>query len=106
MPWLEVDTYGVQAVSTFVDFFEKALEVASSVKPTSSIEPTLAESDLKDVLNQLPESPETDESESTATLRQRNNAKFAVIETAARGLLSNLIVRGRLPPALPSSPAS
>ncbi|KAK7737000.1 hypothetical protein SLS53_006756 [Cytospora paraplurivora] len=93
MPSLEVDTYGVQAVSTFVDFFEKALEVASSVKPTSSIEPTLEESDLKDVLNQLPETPETDESQSTATLRQRNNARFAVIETAARGLLSNLIAR-------------
>ncbi|ROW12233.1 hypothetical protein VMCG_00364 [Cytospora schulzeri] len=91
MPSLEVDSYGVPAVSTFVDFFEKALEAASSTKPTATIEPALEESDLQDVLSQLPETPEADEHQNTTTLRQRNNAKFAVIETAARGLLSNLI---------------
>ncbi|KUI54329.1 THO complex subunit 1 [Cytospora mali] len=91
MPSLEVDSYGVSAVSIFVDFFEKALGAASSAKPTATVEPALEESDLQDVLSQLPETPETDESQNTATLRQRNNAKFAVIETAARGLLSNLI---------------
>lgn len=106
MPSLEVDSYGVPAVSTFVDFFEKALEAAISTKPTATIEPALEDSDLQDVLSQLPETPETDEPQSTATLRQRNNAKFAVIETAARGLLSNLIVRGQRPPALFCSPVS
>lgn len=106
MPSLEVDSYGVPAVSTFVDFFESALEVASSIKPTETIEPALEETDLQDVLSQLPETPGADETLSTATLRQRNNAKFAVIETAARGLLSNLIVRGHLPLALFCGPAS
>lgn len=106
MPSLEVDSYGISDVSTFVEFFEKALEKASSVKPTADIEPALEESDLQDVLSQLPETPEADDAQNTATLRQRNNAKFAVIETAARGLLSNLIVRGQQPPALLCSPAS
>lgn len=106
MPSLEVDSYGVAAVSTFVDFFERALEVASSIKPTATVEPALEDSDLQDVLSQLPETPETDESQSTSTLRQRNNAKFAVIETAARGLLSNLIVRGQQRPVPSCEPAS
>ena len=106
MPSLEVDSYGVPAVSTFVDFFERALDTASSLKPTTTVEPALEESDLQDVLSQLPETPDIDGSQSTATLRQRNNAKFAVIETAARGLLSNLIVRGQVPPALPCGSGS
>lgn len=96
MPSLEVDNYGVPAVTTFVSFFEEALEVASSVKPTTTIEPALEESDLEDVLSRLPETPGSSETQEGADSRQKNNQKFAVIETAARGLLSNLIV-GRVP---------
>lgn len=90
MPSLEVDDYGVTPVTTFVDFFDEALDAASSIKPTAAIDPPLEEADLEVVLSRLPETPHTSDSQDTA--RQRKHHRFAVIETAARGILSNLIV--------------
>lgn len=94
MPSLEVDSYGVPAVTAFAEYFEEALGVASSIKPEATVEPVLDESDLEDVLGRLPAAPEPTEPHNTAGLRQRNSSKYATIETAARGLLSNLIVCG------------
>lgn len=93
MPYLEVDSFGVPAVTAFAEYFEEALEATAAIKPEATVEPALEESDLEDVLRRLPVAPETADAQSTGGLRQRNSSKFATIETAARGLLSNLIVR-------------
>ncbi|KAJ0118276.1 guanylate kinase [Diaporthe amygdali] len=90
MPSLEVDDYGVTPVTTFVSFFEEALDAASAIKPTAAIDPPLEEADLEGVLSRLPETPHANESQDT---RQRKHHRFAVIETAARGILSNLIAQ-------------
>lgn len=92
MPSFEVDSYGVAAVTDYVNFFEGALEAASTIKPEATIEPALEEADLEETLSRLPATPETTDSQNLSGPRQRNNSKFATIETAARGLLSNLIV--------------
>ncbi|KAI3398451.1 hypothetical protein diail_9132 [Diaporthe ilicicola] len=91
MPSLEVDGYGVTPVTTFVGFFDEALDAASSIKPTAAIDPPLEEADLEGVLSRLPETAHTNDSQDTA--RQRKHHRFAVIETAARGILSNLIAQ-------------
>ncbi|KAF3769992.1 hypothetical protein M406DRAFT_343949 [Cryphonectria parasitica EP155] len=94
MPSLEVDNYGVSAVTAYVEFFEEALEATSVIKLEPTVEPALEESDLEDVLSRLPgTSSDLAEFQGLAGPRQRGNAKFATIETAARGLLSNLIAR-------------
>lgn len=92
MPSLEVDDYGVTPVTTLVKFFEEALDAASTIKPTSAIDPPLEEADLKGVIDRLPTTPHTGEPQDGAALRQERHHRFAVIETAARGVLSNLIV--------------
>lgn len=93
MASLEVDSYGIPAVTDFVGFFEEALDTATSIKPEATVEPALEESDLEQLLSQLPTTADSPDSRPTTGPRQRNNSKFATIETAARGLLSNLIVR-------------
>lgn len=93
---LDVDSYGITSVTALVEFFERALERASAIKPEATVEPALEEADLEDVLSQLPVAAEAGDSETLAGARQRNSSKFAIIETAARGLLSNLIVRADL----------
>jgi hypothetical protein len=93
MPSLEVDDYGVKPVISLVTFFEEALEAATAIKPTSAIDPPLEDADLKAVLDRLPTTSTTDESQDVAASRQQRHHRFAVIETAARGVLSNLIVR-------------
>lgn len=93
MPSLEVDSYGVPAVTAFAEYFEEALETTASIKPEVTVEPVLEESNLEDVLKRLPAAPEPADAQTAGGLRQRNSSKFATIETAARGLLSNLIVR-------------
>lgn len=90
MPSLKVDNYGISAVTAFADFFEEVLEAASSIKPEPNVEPPLEDADLNDVLSRLPAIADATQNEPGP--RQRNNTKFAIIETAARGLLSNLIV--------------
>lgn len=94
MPSLEVDDYGVSPVTTLVRFFEESLATASTIKPTSAIDPPLEEADLEGVLAQLPTTFHTSESQDVAASRQERHHRFAVIETAARGILSNLIVGG------------
>lgn len=90
---LDVDSYGISSVTVLIDFFEEALERASAIKPEVTVEPALEDADLEDVLCRLPVTAEATESQNVAGSRQRNSSKFAIIETAARGLLSNLIVR-------------
>ena len=92
MPSLEVDGYGVTPVTSLVKFFEEALDDASAIKPTSAIDPPLEDADLKAVLDRLPTTPTTGGPQDGAALRQERHHRFAVIETAARGVLSNLIV--------------
>lgn len=93
MPSLKVDSYGVPAVTAFAEYFEEALETTAAIKPEATVEPALEQSDLEDVLERLPAAPEPTDTKTAGGLRQRNSSKFATIETAARGLLSNLIVR-------------
>lgn len=93
MPSLEVDDYGVTPVTSLVNFFEEALDAATAIKPTSAIDPPLEDADLKGVLDRLPTTATTGESQDGAAARQERHHRFAVIETAARGVLSNLIVR-------------
>lgn len=94
MPSLEVDYYGVTPVTTVVTFFEESLAAASTIKPTLAIDPPLEEVDLEGVLARLPATSHTSELQDVAASRQERHHRFAVIETAARGILSNLIVRG------------
>lgn len=98
---LDVDSYGIPSVTVLVDFFVEALESASAIKPDATVEPALEDSDLEDILSRLPVTAEATDSQTTGA-RQRNNSKFAIIETAARGLLSNLIVRLALAPCGPT----
>ncbi|KAH8783284.1 THO complex subunit 1 transcription elongation factor-domain-containing protein [Diaporthe sp. PMI_573] len=93
MPSLEVDDYGVTPVTSLVKFFEEALDAASAIKPTSAIDPPLEDADLKAVLDRLPTTPTTGGPQDGAALRQERHHRFAVIETAARGVLSNLIAQ-------------
>lgn len=90
MPSLEVDSYGIPNVTAFVDFFEQALGVADKIKSETTVEPALDESDLQDVLSRLPTAAASAESQPTTGPHQRT---YPIIETAARGFLSNLIVR-------------
>lgn len=92
MPSLEVDDYGVTPVTSLVRFFEEALDAASAIKPTSAIDPPLEDADLKAVLDHLPTALLAGEPQDGAASRQDRHHRFAVIETAARGVLSNLIV--------------
>lgn len=92
MPSLEVDDYGVTPVTSLVRFFEEALDAASAIKPTSAIDPPLEDADLKAVLDHLPTALLAGEPQDGAAPRQDRHHRFAVIETAARGVLSNLIV--------------
>ena len=92
MPSLEVDSYGVSAVTTFVTYFEEVLDVAASVKPTATVEPALEESDLEDVLSRIPTTSATAQAKKEGP-GSRKNQQFAAIETAVRGIQSNLIVR-------------
>lgn len=94
MPSLEVDNYGVTPVTTLVTFFEESLAAASTIKPTSAIDPPLEEADLEAVLARLPPTSHNSGSQDVAASRQERHHRFAVIETAARGILSNLIVCG------------
>lgn len=93
---LDVESYGITSVTVLVQFFEEVLEAASAIKPDATIEPALEEADLEAALARLPDSIEPTGSLSITGARQRNGSKFAIIETAARGLLSNLIVRAAL----------
>ena len=104
MPSLEVDSYGVPAVTTFVSYFEEVLVVAASAKSTTTIEPALEESDLQDVLSRWPAASTTVEVKKEGA-GNRKNQQFAVIETAVRGIQSNLIVR-RACRALPNQLSS
>lgn len=93
MPSLEVDDYGVTPVTSLVRFFEEALDAASAIKPTSAIDPPLEDADLKAVLDHLPTALFAGEPQDGAASRQDRHHRFAVIETAARGVLSNLIAQ-------------
>lgn len=93
MPSLEVDNYGVPVVTAYAEYFEEALEATTAIKPESTVEPALEEFDLEHVLKRLPAAPDPTDTQSAEGSRQRNSSKFAIIETAVRGLLSNLIVR-------------
>lgn len=102
---LDVDSYGISSVPVLVNFFEEALEAASTIKPESNVEPALEDADLEPLLAQLPVPIESTESISSVGARQRNSSKWAIIETAARGLLSNLIVCDTTAPPLSIEPA-
>lgn len=90
MPSLDVDSYGIPTVNDFVNFFEQALGVADKLKSETTVDPALDESDLQDVVSRLPTVANPPDPQLNSGPHHRN---YPIIETAARGFLSNLIVR-------------
>lgn len=83
---IEAEVTQVSRASTLLN---DALAQARHVKPASTIEPALTESDFSRLLEGLPQVFADPDSISDAPDKPR---QFAVVETAARDLFSNLVV--------------
>ena len=82
MPSLEIDSRGVESVSTLGSFLEQLLARGETVKTTASIEPALDKSDFEDLSQRLKElCPDVEPTQ-----------RWAPVETVARDLFSNLVV--------------
>lgn len=93
MPSLEVDSYGVPAVTTFASLLEELLSHAQTVKSSATIEPPLEKSDFDQLPSRLSEIfPGLDPNKAVQNADLRRTEKYAVIETAVRALFSDLIV--------------
>lgn len=90
MPSAITEAHGVPQVTAVGDLLNESLDHARNIKPTSSIEPALNKADFESLLTRL--AP-------VFTVSDRAR-QYAVIETAARDIFSNLIVR----PSRSSSP--
>lgn len=89
MPSAITEGHGVPQVTAVEDLLIEALDHARIVKPTSSIEPALNKSDFETLLARLvPVFTSAPTGQASDRARQ-----YAVVETAARDLFSNLIVR-------------
>ncbi|KAK7751498.1 hypothetical protein SLS62_006583 [Diatrype stigma] len=87
MPSAITDGHSVPQVTAVGDLLSEALDHARIVKPTSSIEPALNKSDFESLLARLvPVFTSAPTGQAADRARQ-----YAVIETAARDLFSNLI---------------
>lgn len=83
MPSAVTEAHGVTQVATVTDILNESLRHARTVKPTSSIEPALNKSDFEFLLTRL-----------TPVFASADKARrYAVIETAARDIFTNSIVR-------------
>jgi THO complex subunit 1 len=98
MPALEIDDAGVPDVASFGTLLNELLTEAETVKQATTIEPALQKSQFNDLSRRVGScfapaghAPDTEASEgSPAVAKSRRNA---VVETAARSLFDQLIVR-------------
>jgi THO complex subunit 1 len=84
MPSFEVDDHGIQAITAFSSVLDSLLSRAEALKPTATIEPALDKSDFEDLSGQL--------SAIFPGAEAKSAQRYAVIETVARGIFSNLVV--------------
>ena len=89
MPSAINEGHGVPQVAAVEDLLNESLDHARIVKPTFSIEPPLNKSDFEALFTRLPSVF------ANAVIGQIPDKarQYAIIETAARDLFSNLIVR-------------
>lgn len=94
MPALDMDNPGVPAVATSVSLLEELLGQAEKVKQASTIEPALNKSDFDDIPGRVSQVAAilTQTEHGEATSSQIKARQYAMIETASREILSNLIV--------------
>lgn len=96
MPALDGDNPGVAAVAAFASLLRELLEEATVAKTTFDIEPALNKSDFDDITNRVlsavAQASGPEEPIGTDASSQIKGRKFAIIETAARELFSELIV--------------
>ncbi|KAH7160074.1 THO complex subunit 1 transcription elongation factor-domain-containing protein [Dactylonectria estremocensis] len=93
MPALDMDNPGVPAVATSVSLLEELLGQAEKVKQASTIEPALNKSDFDDIPGRVSQVAAilTQTEHGEATSSQIKARQYAMIETASREILSNLI---------------
>ncbi|KAI1010209.1 hypothetical protein LB503_013186 [Fusarium chuoi] len=89
----EIDNPATPAIAAFTTLLEEFLSQAETAKPTSAIEPALRKSDFDDVSGRV--SRTVDDVSSTAAEGAASTInkgrQFAIIETAARNIFSQLI---------------
>ncbi|KXJ97428.1 THO complex subunit 1 transcription elongation factor-domain-containing protein [Microdochium bolleyi] len=78
----------VAQVSGFAVLLKEALQHARDVKPSTSIEPALTESNFETFLSRIPQVFTETDSDAPATDKAR---QYAIVETAARDLFSTLV---------------
>ncbi|KAF4333831.1 nuclear matrix p84 [Fusarium beomiforme] len=89
----DIDNPAAQAIAAFTGLLEELLSQAETVKPTSAIEPALRKSDFDDLSGRVSKtaadvsSPAAEGAPSTID----KGRQFAIIETAARNIFSQLI---------------
>lgn len=95
----EIDNPAAPAIAAFTTLLEEFLSQAETAKPTSAIEPALRKSDFDDVSGRV--SRTVDDVSSTAVQGAASTInkgrQFAIIETAARNIFSQLIVNPHSP---------
>ena len=89
MPSATTDAPGLSQVAVVDTLLKESLDYAQSLKPTSSIEPALNKSDFESLLNSL----STVFANTSSGQVYDKPRQYAVVETAARDIFSNLIVR-------------
>lgn len=82
----------VAQISSFAALLNEALQHARDAKPTTSIEPPLAESNFGSFLTALPSVFANSNTDAPTTDKTR---QFAIVETAARDLFDTLVVSPR-----------
>jgi THO complex subunit 1 len=94
MPSATVQGHGVPAVVACASFLHDTLDRAEQIKDTPSIEPPLTKSDLGDVSAQVTALfDDVLGAQDEGQADQRKLRQYAIFETAARDLFSELIVR-------------
>ena len=89
MPSAISDGSGLPQVTAVEALLRESLDHAQMLKPASSIEPALNKSDFESLLTTLP----TLLINSSTGQTSDKARQYAVVETAARDIFSNLIVR-------------
>ncbi|KAF4485684.1 nuclear matrix p84 [Fusarium agapanthi] len=89
----EIDNPAVPAIAAFTTLLEEFLSQAETAKPTSAIEPALRKSDFDDLSGRVSRTADDVSSpaaEGAASTIDKGR-QFAIIETAARNIFSELI---------------
>lgn len=101
MPALDLENPGVPGVIGFESLFKELLQQAATAKPTSTIEPALNKNDFSDLPDRVSSSMALlrgiEVENGVDTTEEDKRRQYALIETAARDLFSNLTVRFWIP---------